>query len=126
MPSVVASMLATSQSTDASAVPESSLGISATRIKYLALSGTLPQLMGGAALPNEAPCTSASSPVAVASGRVKSIVPADLTTDGGRVGPGVFSSRPDVEHPERTSTKTRQCAMKAKRPSGKGRRTASG
>src|SRR5438105_4175510 len=119
-PSVAGLMLATSHSTDASSVPESTFGMSATKIKNFALSGTFPQLTGGATLPNCAPWRSGSSPTAVASGKVKSIVPADLTTDGGRVGPGVLSSRPDVEHPPRRKGKNSPCAMKDERPSGEG------
>jgi hypothetical protein len=64
--------------------------------------------------------------VADASGSVKSIVPADFTADGGRVGPGVFISRPDVEHAVRMSAANRQSARRAERPSGRRRRTGTG
>src|SRR5438128_6559712 len=111
-PSVEASILATNHNTESSAVPESARGTSATTIRYLALLGTRPQLRGGATLAKSPPCSSANCPVAVASGSEKSIVPAEITADGGRVGPGVLSSRPDVEHPARSTTATRNCARR--------------
>src|SRR5688500_1121605 len=100
--------------------------MSATRIKNFALSGTAPQLTPGATLPSAAPWISASVPVVDASGSVKSIVPADLTADGGRVGPGFFISRPDVEHAVTMSAASRPSARNAKRPNAERRRTDTG